>query len=1335
MKKFLTICTLALMLVLPCMSVSAYTTPSGTTSGSIDSSGGGGGSGEGGGSSPVPVGGSSGVIDGQVDLETGEIDGTITYPFAVYTPKVTYIKSVNAALANYDGIPVYFMPKLEDFPTNLEDVVSDLTDNTGVRHQFAAVYTGYFDTDVVYVSAAASDINNSKLKTSKKVYSSEDNSRLLNLLGYDLLLAKEEFKIKVENGNIDMTYEPMRILDKPLTAHTCVMDLYKAVGVYEWDIEFAFGIDRNLDVEKSPILQMLPVLTTGEKNKGYDTSESVVWVAATRTNPEQYWQRCLQDAIFDGGLHNLTEPAGSFIGSETSVSFHLDENETVSLGEFCALARSIMTLYGEPVMSVEEQEKCILAYGVTMPSNSYTPEIRESIIYLAAKGIIDPREKNFNQDVKFSDIEEILLRIADESARLTVKTENISLLADQGFSSLDRVAISTAGSSFNIIDADDLQYRDFLVEVNDHTTFFMTQSLEGYIPPPPSKPTANYKPLITSSPNKIESGEKTQSTENMSILLNGVPQKQDDRYWKNMGIEEYTDIGGKQRSFYHFKINTDVFDTIHFVSADTWNDPTADEGTDFYLENTNGGIYYYEGGWQYERFSDYLFDDTYRDDESTEFADSILPLASSKQLAAIYVDSTTLDNARQYMTADVGNGYHWDNMFEQSGNIKEGRIEIANSLWVSILKPDANNNPDMFRLELYGTNLNRVMQTTFMTTLLSGNVVQEDSNVGFYRAEDNTLLVSVGYLQKSGKITSFDENTDLKVYILGVKSVLGGRSKVDTNVVIYDEPTHGFIMVGDTLFPRKNNEVLIEQVGMEYYINVKALMGWASDIVLVPTGDNSCAVAMDASLYNRSTNYAERDKVRTIGSTTRVRTIPGMDENVLGTITNVEFATGNGRNNRDFNGGGILLTSAYSLANYCLVMADDAGTDYLFVYHIRSLEGSPDEGNDAAARDMFQKWTGFSMESDTNYYLKMYPLERRNYSNAFSSDRSSLYVDDASNAMHYIEQTIHGQSIGEQTVSWGWSYSPIKVDNILDAAKSYASGSGEHMLPFAYFGGRFYDININVCKSSETASDFEPVGTLPSYMFGSPEKKIGKLNDDLSVTHSVPPQGNVFSDYKIIAAPVGNFSLFKANTNTTIGKLKTSNLYWGTTRISYDARAGTVKIGRVPVSLDKDTPVTRTFMGSAMNSVYAVQTSESNIAKLLDEANDIIDSLIGRDAESLVDWDKYSFNRLIQNLDSWSSILLIFILNILPRVCIVLFFVLMMLSLIKDVRPFKYFCNNHFDIFKFLTFGHQSVETIDLKRTILTSIICLALFYMVMDGALFQFIMWVSEWFLILMQK
>lgn len=1331
MKKFITVMALAVLLTLPCMSVSAYTTPSGGATPPSSSSGGNAGG------PGTPAGGSTGSASGTVDPETGEVDVDIEFPFNVYTPKVTYIKSVNAALANYDGIPVYYMPKLEDFPTDLEDVVADLTDSSGVRHQFAAVYTGYFDTDVVYAAAAAGDSNNSKLQTSKKVYSSEDNSRLLNLLGYDLLLSQEKFDIKVEDGNISMGYNPTRIPTNQLRADTCIMDLYKAMGVYEYDIEFAFGVDKNLDVEKSPILQMIPVLTSGEKNKGYDTSESVVWVAATRTNPDQYWNRCLQDAIFDGGLHNLTAPSGSFVGSETSVSFSLGKGEQVSLGEFCALARAIMTLYGEPVMTPAEQERCLLAYGVTVPANSFTKEIRDSIIYLAAKGIIDPSEKNFNQDVTFADIEDILLRIADESARLTVKTDNISLLAEQGFSSLSRVAISDGSTSLEITDAEDLQYRDFLVEVCNDTIFYVTQSRQGYVAQSTSKPTAQYTPLVRQAENVVATGEKAQSTENIALLRDGKPVPQGNGEWKNAGIEEYTDIGGKKRAFYHFKINTDRFDEIHFVSSDTYEEGT---GTEFTLENSDGGIYYYENGWRYEKFADYAFDDTYRDVESNSFVNSVLPLASSKQFAGLYVDSTTLNNARNLSTYDVGNGYHWDNIYTQSGDVKTNeRIVVDESIYVCLIPGTSSSGTDYFRMELYGTNLNRVMQTVYMTYILNGEVVREDSNIGFYRAEDNTLLVSTGYLYNSKRITSFDDSLGNNVYVMGVKSVLGGRTSVDTNVVIYDDDSAGFIMVGDTMYPRRDGEIFIEQVGKDYYVNAKALTGWASDLVLVPNGNNSCAVAVDATLMNRSRNiYEDTDYVKTTGGTISVRTIPGGTENVLATIRDVAFnSTSSPRNRLNFRGSGVLLTSAYSLSNYCIVMADDSNTDYLFVYHIRGLEGSKGENGDAEAREMFHKLTNWQLSDDPNYYLKMYKLDRTEYGDVFGgSQRSYPYIRSGQEPMHYIQQTLHGSSFGEQTVTWGWSYSPVQVTNILDAAKEYAAGDSEQFkLPFVYYKGSYYDININVCKSSETAGDFEPIGTLPSYMFGKVGKQIGKLDSNLNATHSNPPSGNVFSDYKITAAPVGNFALFKASADSTIGAISTSNLYWGTTHISYDSRSGKVRVGRAEINLDKDTPVIRTYMGSSMNSVYVVQTSESNVAKLVEKTSDLIDSLIGRDAESLVDWDKYTFNRLIENLDSWSSIILIFILNILPRVCILLFFVLMLLALIKDVRPWKAFCNSTFDIYKFLTFGHQSVETIDLKRTIITSIICLALFYMIMDGALFNFIMWISEWFLVLMQK
>lgn len=62
--------------------------------------------------------------------------------FKAFTPRVTALHSVNAALAE-SGDTVYFLPSLEDFPVALKDTAADITDANGKSHKFAAVYDGY----------------------------------------------------------------------------------------------------------------------------------------------------------------------------------------------------------------------------------------------------------------------------------------------------------------------------------------------------------------------------------------------------------------------------------------------------------------------------------------------------------------------------------------------------------------------------------------------------------------------------------------------------------------------------------------------------------------------------------------------------------------------------------------------------------------------------------------------------------------------------------------------------------------------------------------------------------------------------------------------------------------------------------------------------------------------------------------------------------------------------------------------------------------------------------------------------------------------------------------
>lgn len=1335
MKKLLLTLLLATTLFGTALTAYAYEAPSGN---SPPSSGGTSTGGSSGGSATAPpqTSGSSGNATGTVDPDTGNVDVDINFPFNVYTPKVTYLKSVNAALANYDGAPVYFMPKLNEFPTDLTTTVMDLTDGNGKRHQFAGVYGGYFDNDVAYVSAEPVSENNARIQTSKKVYSSEDNSRLLTLVGYDLLLQQERFDIQVINGVIDMQYNPTRLTGGDLSAATCVMDLYKAMGIYEWDIQFAYGVDKTLKIDESPFLQMFPNLTSGNKNDGFDTSESIVWVAATRTNPEQYWSRCLQDAIFDGGLHRITAKSSSYIGSETSVAFSLNGTDNVSLGEFCALARAIMTLYGEPVMTEAEQQACLLAYGITVPKGSYSEEIRDSIIYLSAKGILDPSGKNFNQNVTFSDIEDILLRIADENSRLTIKTSNISELASQGFSKLTNVTLAGTGTDLKVIDTEDLQYRDYLVELTDATKYYMTRSTVG-TGITGSGDTVQYQPTSETT-SKWES-VKTQSSENIALeyvnAQNGVATKKlpTDGFWKNVGIEEYV-IEGVQHSFYHFKINPDVFSFAHFVDTEKEG---MNEGTTFTLPNMDGGVYLYDNGFTHVTFDELGFDDSYRDNTSTSFTESgSLFLSAKTQMASFYCTSSAIDEAYKFCTAD-GN-YNWSEFFNQA-QIKTGeKITIAESLQATAFAPTSNGNADMYRIELYGTNIQRALSSVFIRKLLSNGATSDESGVGFYRAEDNTLLISTKYLAQQGKIGAFEE-LETGVYCMNVKDVLGKKG-IQTNVILYDDPSGNtsFIMVGETLFP-KVQETLVEQVGSDTYINAKALTGWAADMVLIPTTNPNQAIALDAEQYKAK--FSEEGGITAAGNDVMVFTLNSNASSKLAVLEDVRRLSGGSRSGNEYAGKGLMLTSAYSLSNYVMVCGDDQ-THHLFVYHIKGLGADASYEDDSAARQLFSDLTGFNLDVEEDYFLMEYSLDTAKYSeDLYKTDRSGLQTNPGEQHLFYNQATIRGETFGgEQTVSFGWSYSPCKTSDVTSAMQDYAKCTGEdYILPFASYRNKVYNLNMNVCKSSPTASSYEPVGVLPAYMFGNTEKKIGKLkatgSNGISVEYTNPPAGNNFSDYKITAAPAGSFATFKAGADTTIGELKGGTLYWGTTQVIYDPGKDKVTVGTAEIDFDNSTDITRVYYGATLNSTFVIKTTSANITKLVSNANDVMSSILDRDAISQVDWDKYTFNRLINNLDSWSSIVLIFILNILPRVCILLFFCLMLLALIKDVRPWKVFCNRVFDVYKFLTFGHVSVESIDLKRTVFTSIICLALFYIIMDGALFNFILWICEWFMVLMQK
>ena len=453
---------------------------------------------------------------------------------------------------------------------------------------------------------------------------------------------------------------------------------------------------------------------------------------------------------------------------------------------------------------------------------------------------------------------------------------------------------------------------------------------------------------------------------------------------------------------------------------------------------------------------------------------------------------------------------------------------------------------------------------------------------------------------------------------------------------------------------------------------------------------------------------------------------------------------------------GIPLTASYALAPYMLVMdmsQPTGGADYLFVWHsthvvttdgnkpIKDAKKIKKKHNKAieTLNEVLPIKKAFKKNECKDYYLTSYRLSR--------ADKSQNPV-----GLNYVSSKV-GTKAGPRTVTMGYWWTPPvcdrsqgkKVQDYLDAyAKSVKRFDKnkkpirpELILPIIEVRtgsntSRLMDVNVNTSAKTDSSKP-NKLGTLPCYyMDHSPSevKKWAKLDAD-GYPNLVDSSKDT-SSYVTFTAPVSLFAQLKGLGTLNLSQTSATTVYFGTVPCEYDGSA--VTINGHESSLKKDDKAICTYLGSGSSTVYAITVGGTAIGKLLDALNEEIGYILN-DPSSLVDWGQFKFHRLVQNMDAWSTIVLIFILNILPRVCLLLFFALMLLSLVKDVKPWQLFCNKVFDIYSFLSFGRYTVQTIDTRQTVITSLICSAIFIMIMDGQLFNFIIWVCKFFIALYQR
>lgn len=1365
--------------------------------------------------------------------------------YTVYTPKVTILHNVNALIAHNDKKSVYYIPTLDDLPFNLGDTALSIKEKDGTEHRFALVYDGMFDSEAAYSTGKSTETtDNSKGKnysvfhTSKDLVNDADTGSLaVNTIGTDILLTNEKFTVKNSNGTNIFDYTPSIAGTADLTGSQVVMDLYKALGVFEYRVQYSYSQDENWDTNSSPILQELDFLTSKYGGTdGFDISESRCDVSVSRTYPAYYWERFKKDGVNVGKQYTDTID----ISNIAHIDAALNKSTSVSLSQFINCAVALMNLYGEAAVTADEIEHFDKAYPMLMATSGELSELeRNSLKYLIIKGIISEDElvnANWRAPVHLltagkndgNSILQWLGRIANPDSRLSMKDPAYvpAVLEEAGYAGTT-VELSDADASELVVQSiDSANTYDLLIEyVNNVTnetfvpnnrsryvTYNYTEEFndETYTTDQKSnKGTANTKAGADVDPddeaiameNITNSEDAETALQNVGMLLatgtvklSGLSQAPSladltnptsTNMYYYLGPEEFD---GKY--YYHFKISKQVTKSTAIKIVVPTDSSTStlykvantkdDEPIKFIKETKNGKavssviaseILNISGGGVIPidktkpvTFDSEGFDRSYLDANAFKRYKAIDPtLANDQYIYSFYIKNK--ENIKTYFIGKngtsessdkvqvrwqdmvVGDETHYKVITDDTKSLTVNCLGKVKSVTVQCrienIKYDKKKEKDCdgYFVQILTNNKAAVEAWALLSKKMNAAkpsvYVDEQNNEAYVKSTENGTytMVSCERLKNAGYITSYQEiSEDIFVITVGA---------YENNVVINRKGK--YIIVGNTLILPKDRDKTVlytNDPDKGWLICLESCLGWAGSYSYVRDSSNATIITND-TLYGYDVT-SQVNSLKTITQCYPKSTIKAM-------WTDYPEISG-------FN-----MTSTYALAPYLIVMDMSAGSslsrqDWLFVWHRQNAvltNGTKVKVSKAVndfAHEQFARLLALPGQDATDIFESidsdMYRMTAYNLStaggdnvNKFPKEGNEKYLKGFS--YHQLKRKGIGK---DDTVTSGWVYNPPKYTKLSSALNAYAKAakrgcivstssgimssqaSVELPIPIFELNGVYYDANVNFTGMTE--GDYLPVGTMAGKVVSTSSKgDILKLDDngfyqkDTSIASA--------DGYEVFTAPVAQFAALKQMGTASVADLKSGAIYFGTSRCRLIN--GKVSFGDLNSSIPSNTQAIVSYLSTGNSTVYVMSTGTSALSDILNTINTVLEYSL-TDPDNLVDWTNYRMTRALAGADAWSSVALMFVIQILPRIVGLLFMLLMILSLIANWSPWQKICRNTFDVYKFLTLGHQTVDTIDLKRLFFVSLLCSILMVMIYTGTLFEFIMFVAKFFIALYQ-
>lgn len=260
-------------------------------------------------------------------------------------------------------------------------------------------------------------------------------SRALEILGYDFLLFEEQ----VDKATGEVTRIPG--YQMPITAPYFIMNIYKALGIELYDVY-------------------------------YDFNDGDAGVFVTRTNPNRYWELFLNDHPIDYSIYNDQDVTD------------ITKGQIITTEDAISILAQMLDFYGEPVISKQEEYLLLQVYGNDVPT-SLSNRQKDDWSYLKSRGVIGEKELEYNKELTFEDMTELLMRSKDTNSRTNFKEIQITTNLDNSFISngyYERETKLVNQPHLSPIDANidwnTTDRYDFLIEVNNDIVFRFPDSGE-----------------------------------------------------------------------------------------------------------------------------------------------------------------------------------------------------------------------------------------------------------------------------------------------------------------------------------------------------------------------------------------------------------------------------------------------------------------------------------------------------------------------------------------------------------------------------------------------------------------------------------------------------------------------------------------------------------------------------------------------------------------------------------------------------------------------------------------------------------------------------------------